>query len=306
MYGIGWGLGPLRAYTNARLLGDTGYIKVEIVWPVSAASDWEFSGGRVGGGRDGETWLPKHVRADLTTRVAGVIASSRDALDASCLRLAGEALLESGWVSRVQEVRRERDRIWIRAQWRVPWAVVRWRGRDQLVARDGAVLAETFDADASGFRVIEGVAAEPPLRDATREEVGAGVTDPLLTGEVWPGEDVRDALALIEVLSREAWWDQVRGIDVSDRSGTDRSTRLVILTRFGGRVVWGAAPEAFCPWEQAVDVKLQRLSHLASAYGRIDAGERVVYIAGERILVESSAAVAQGGGGAASKAAGSP
>lgn len=308
VYGIGWGLPPLRDYTNARLLADTSDIKIDIAWPSSAASDAERSGSMVEGAKPAETWLPKHVQADLSARVAGVIASSRDALDASCLRLAGEALLESGWASRVLEVRRERDRIRIQAQWRVPWAVVRWRGRDQLVARDGAVLPEIFDADASGFRVIEGVAQEPPRRDATRAELAAGIADPLLAGETWPGEDLRDALALIDVLSRQPWWDQVRGIDVADRSGTDRSTRLVILTRFGGRIVWGAAPDAFRPWEQTVDVKLQRLTHLATTYGRIDAGERVVYIAGERILVEPppSPAVAQGGTGAATGVAGAP
>ncbi len=287
-----WGLGPLRDRTRERLTRSLDTVQVVIAWPLDEPS---LSGGEV------TTWVPPSVQEELTAKVHEALLAEPDPLSSAGLRKAGESLIETAWLSSIESVRRVGSEVRIQGTWRVPWAVVRWRGRDQLVSREGVVLPMSFEAGASGFRVIEGLGREPALL-ASAASVHEGWPPRPRHGVVWPGEDLQAALDLLETLVPHAWWSQVAGVDAA-RYAAEKS--LVILTTPGasaspsigetptaGRIVWGAGPKDFVPWEQSTEVKIRRLNHLAQSRGRIDGGEQTVYIAGERILIDQSPVIA--------------
>lgn len=220
-------------------------------------------------------WLP-HAVADQLVRAAGACLAARpDPLSAIPLRDVAETLTRTGWFERVLSVRRQHDQVRADVLWRVPAAAVRSGDRDYPVSERGEILPLAYRVGESGLPVIVGVPQPPP-------RVGARVA----VGGLWPGDEVSAGLALLALVRTRSWAHQVAAVDVSEYAA---HRRLVLISAWGGRAVWGAPPHADAPGEVGTDVKVRRLDALARRFGRIDAGRRLVEVAGPVLLVDDSA-----------------
>lgn len=250
----------------------SGPIRLTIGWP-SVAGD------------PGRTWLPESTRREITAAASTKLSSdpfARESLDA-----ARDALARTGWFTQPPTVHRKAgNEVVIEAEWRTPRAVVRWRGRDYLVAAGGELLKIEYPAGGAGptMQVIEGTPSGPPTR------TGPGNIEELAYGEPWNGGDVQAALALLRTLETRFFgtgvWGQVAGVDVSRHQ---QAGVLALVTDTGSRVVWGGAPGVVVPGEQSTEQKLARLARLAKGpTGRIDANERLVEIHGAHVFIDQS------------------
>jgi hypothetical protein len=232
-------------------------VRVEFAWPVAP------------GAGSSSTWMPEEFQRGLTGLVGRALADDPDPLSSNALRAAADALAATGWFESVDVVERGSDGVVrVRGRWRVPAAVVRYGGLDQLVAWSGQVLPPTYLPGESGQKVVFGVRTPPPE-----------------AGRAWAEEagEVRAALELLALISDRSWRNQVAGVDASDYP-TKR--RLEIVTVYGTRITWGGAPNDAVPGEQAAHYKLRRLDVLADRFGRIDAKERFVDVAGPLTLID--------------------
>jgi hypothetical protein len=219
--------------------------------PLRASFNWPLIPRPEGSTEPPKTWLDAASRDALESIVTRVV-SPLPGEHASLVR-AQEALMATGWFSEpVRVVRLANGVIRVRADWRVPVAVVRWDARDRLVAAGGELLLPDYEADRSGLKVVSGAQYDPPA-----------------LGEPWLGGDVQAGLALLEFLRRSPANAQVSSVDVSEF--TSKKT-LWIVTDRGTRIHWGAHPHEFAAGQAPADVKRRRLEQLLADTGRIDAG----------------------------------
>lgn len=192
--------------------------------------------------------VPEWVAPDITGELEDLARRelTGDPLEQTELVAVSDALMASGWLESVEQVRRRRiDAIEIGATFRSAFALVRDGGTDYLVDRQGHRLPREFPARTDRtFVVIDGAARNVP---------GAA-------GAPWRGRDVEDALTLLAMLVDRPWYDQIESIDVADYA-TDGI--LTLVTDIGSRIVWGSAPGAERPLEMTASVKL---SYLDRAY----------------------------------------
>jgi len=174
-----------------------------------------------------------------------------------------QRLAESGWVARVDSVRRGSDGTFrIRCRYRMPYAMVQQDRTFLLIDRDGVRLPGTYRYDEK-FKLIQGVAmpaAEPGAR--------------------WPGEDLQAGLAIIEALGKEPFGDQVTAVLVDNFGGRENARRCHIelaTDRAGGRVRWGSAPGYEIDENNVVE-KLAILRENYRRTGRMDAEHPVIDI----------------------------
>ena len=104
-------------------------------------------------------------------------------------------------------------------------------------------------------------------------------------GRPWADEGVGHAIALLELLFAEPFFDQVLGVSLAEYPATGR---LVIVTNWGSDVVWGSplAVDATHRGEVKVARRLANLRELQSRYTRIDAGQRRVDVFGPSVEIE--------------------
>ena len=115
-------------------------------------------------------------------------------------------------------------------------------------------------------------------------------TDPQ-HGALWAGEDLADALELIALLNRQPWAAQVQAVDAADYPA---SKRLAIVTRSGGRIVWGGKASKPLLGECSTKAKLANITRLLASSGSIDGGFGVVevYWDGQPLRREPRTAIA--------------
>lgn len=235
-----------------------------------------FEWPQASGGAPGQTWLPQETRDELLAVAHQELDRIPDEFSAQGLQRAGEALLRTGWFERVSGVQREAGGvIHVVGMWRVPAAVVRRQNVDYLVARGGQMLPLAYQRDTSGRTAIIGAQLDPP------KERGQ-----VLQGGVWPGADVKAGLDLLTLIGAHSWRGQIVAVDVSEYLA---NRRLVLITRWNGRAVWGGAPGESVPGEVSDEVKLRRLDVLAKEFGQVDSKRRVVEVAGPILLVDDTA-----------------
>jgi hypothetical protein len=236
---------------------------------VQVAFDWPPS-------TSNATWLPREVQEQLLTEASNTLEQHPDPFSAEALRRIAETAAGTGWFEEILAVRREAGGvIRLSGRWRIPAAVVRRDGRDYLVSHKGEVLPLSFAADESTLQAITGTQLDP---------VRAGGR--VVPGTIWPGADVRAGLDLLSVIASRPWSNQVAGVDVRDFLG---KKQLALVTRAGGRVIWGGAVNEAIPGQVSVEVKLRRLDALVQQFRSIDAGHRIVEIGGPKVLVDETA-----------------
>ena len=152
-------------------------------------------------------------------------------------------------------------------EWRIPAAVVRTGRTERMVSWEGVPLPLEYPMGASLVRFL----AEPSIPILTP---GRPAETP------WPGDDIADGLALLDVLDDDAdVVAQVHGLDLNGGGAIE------IVTDRGTRVRWGAGPLRYQPGERSTGEKLNSLRHLLDRTGRIDGGAQVIEIDGPQILI---------------------
>ncbi len=234
---------------------------VRILWPA------------LGGGGEGDrvTWLPAGERARLT-EIARTALANGGSLGVDGVRSVSTELWSQGWFSERPTVRRTGGGVVVvEARWRVPAAAVRFDGRDQLIAWDGAALPLRYPRGQSGLRVILGASFGPGE---------GGVIDP---SRAWPGEDVAAGLALLDLLRVEGLDDQVAAVDAGR---VFKDGMLEIVTTRGGRIVWGSPVGRYAPGQKSDGERVDVLRALLGRTGMLDAGESRVEIYGPRVEID--------------------
>jgi|GEM_PF-1242035 len=211
-----------------------------------------------------------------------------EALSPEPLQAVQQAILASGWsadtprVSRRRptriegdEVAAKRNDVVIEMTWRRPVAVVR-SSAFQVGARPG--LRDTaIDIDASVLPMSGPPESFPGLKVILNPSRLPNPIDGTDTNPTWPGQGVRDAIALLQLLAGEKFAPQVVGIDLAEHAD---QRRLLIVTTTGGRVVWGMPPggEGVYSGEVPDESKLANLRELVNATGHLDGGQQRVEI----------------------------
>jgi len=204
------------------------------------------------------SWLPEQFQEQLISLAKETMGDNADPLSREPLDRVAEALEATGWfVGRPGVFREPEGVLRVQAAWRIPAAVVRRGATDQLVSWDGYPMPVTYKADQSKLPVIHGVITGGP---------DGGVKSAF--SRPWEGEEVSAALELLRLLSGKAWTSQVAGIDVKDLAATKR---LTIMTRRGGRVIWGGRASKPLWGEISTASKLDRLAELQRKFNSIDA-----------------------------------
>lgn len=218
------------------------------------------------GSESGESWMPVYEQDRLNERARAAVRGTA-ALTSTPLEEVGRLLAASGWAEGSPQVRWSADGT-VRAtlDWRVPTAAVRYGDREYLIDRDANLLPLQYPIGQSNQFYFTNTTESRPTH----------------TGEQWSGKDLRDGLALLELLRDEDLLEQVEGIDLGQ--GRESGT-LSIRTNRGAKIVWGGGPGDVRPGEQPTSIKTERLKALFVKTGRIDANVELVDIRGSDITL---------------------
>lgn len=223
------------------------------------------------------TWVPQEEREQLVSLAQSAMGANADQFSMDALERVGKAMGASGWFTQPPTIRREvGGKIVVEGFWRVPAAVVRRDGMEQLISWEGKPMPLLKPAGQTNFPVIE----SPTL--------GAPKTS---TGEVdhmtaWSGEDIAASLELLQVLLRQTWAKQVAGIDVTNFA---KDRILIISTTYGTKVVWGGRVSKPALGEVSSAQKLAHMNQLFQQHQRIDAGYPMIYVNNNKLQFDISA-----------------
>jgi hypothetical protein len=205
--------------------------------------------------RDEPRWLPKDERAAIERSVVKSIAANP--FDRDGLVAARDAVVRSGWMTSVAQVRRsDVDEVIVEGTWAVPFALVCDADGEHLVDARGRLLPRSYPAG-KGPRLlrIKGVDAPRPTE----------------FGGTWRSDEVASALAMAATVVDRPWRWQIAGVDMS---GWSEDGLIRLQSDRGCTIVWGRAPGK----ETAAEVPaMQKIAALQAAFdrtGHVDGGAR--------------------------------
>lgn len=253
--GIVIGNKPLKAKATA--ITQKVECRISIQWPALARA----KDAPPAKSMDELTWMPQQLREELLARAFAAIEREPDPFGPDAVRAVGEAMVASGWFDGPPRVERGGpSELRISGQWRVPAAAVRTGDKEILVGWDGRPMPVVYDrVGSSGMLFISGAIDEPVM-------LAPGKPD---CAKAWPGGDVQSGLELLALLAKQPYAKQVAGVEIG-RHKDEKS--LEIVSRDGGRIVWGGRPAKPLMGEASTEAKLGKLEWLTRTYGRIDAG----------------------------------
>lgn len=239
--GISIGLGRLEAHVNGRLLTRSHFSGLTIL--------------------DLPERLEPLAREDLERSVSSLLA--RDWTDDRLCQEIATSLAGTGWVRHIEHVRRTgTGRFLVRARYREPVAMVQSGSEFLLVDSERVRLPGSYLFEPT-WKLIQGVGGAVPL-----------------PGNRWAGEDLKAGLAIVSMLEREPFHEQITAVLVENFAGrADRRRSHIELAtdRAGGRIYWGSAP-GFELEENLPDQKLAILRENHRRTGRADADHAVIDI----------------------------
>lgn len=144
-------------------------------------------------------WLNDDLQASLCKTARSQLTG--DPLRRADLVAAGDALLRTGWIRRIRQIRRVNPGlVQIDAQFAEPFAVVRDAEGDHLVDDAGRLMPRTFPLGGSAKLI--------PI-------IGVELDRPANPGSLWDGADLTAALRLLRYVNDKPWRHQTAAIDVS-------------------------------------------------------------------------------------------
>lgn len=230
-------------------------------------------------GQPSVTWIPETERASLEQLATAAVGNDSDRFSVDALERVGKAMTGSGWFQDSPPPRVTRGtggRVVVQGAWRVPAAVVRRDGVEQLISWEGLPMPYSKPAGESRFPVIDSPAQKAPK----------AINGELDYSTAWAGDDIASSLELLQVLLRQSWASQVAGIDVSNY-GTDHV--LVISTPFGTKIVWGGRVSKPALGEVSSAQKIAHITQLFQEHKRIDAGYPMIYVNNSKLQFDISA-----------------
>lgn len=237
VYGASRGLPKLRAYAESKATIDPAAVRIT------------FS--------HAPAWMPAETLQSLADASHQAMANASP-LETEALQRVHQELLASGWFTRVEQVRRiATDEISVTAEFRTPYAMVRWNDEDHLIDQQGRRLPLSYTGDGARPRL--------PLI------LGVSMPKPAETGVIWLGSDLRAALNLTSLLRDRIWFanGQVKAIDTA-RYASEGIVELV--TDRDTRIVWGGDPNDRSLGEMPADRKLAALDAMYQVSKRVDNG----------------------------------
>lgn len=205
-----------------------------------------------------KTWLPEQFQEQLLTLAKKTLGEDPDPLSREPLDRVAAAMESTGWFVGKPAVTREPEGVLrVHGVWRLPAAVIRQPSGDHLVSWEGLPMPVTYKPDQSKLPVLHGVPGSMPTA-ASKPDYS----------QVWPGDEVGVSLELLKLIADKPWASQVVGLDSAAFATTKR---LTMLTRRGGRVVWGGRASKPLWGEISTSAKLDRLAELNRKFGSIDA-----------------------------------
>lgn len=196
-------------------------------------------------------WVKDDLQASLRETVQAQLTG--DPFRRADLVAAGDALLRTGWIKRIHQIRRVTpELVQIDAQFAEPFAVVRDAKGDHLVDDAGRLMPRTFPVGGSAKLI--------PI-------IGVELDRPAKPGSLWDGADLTAALRLLRYVNDKPWRNQTAAIDVT---GYLDGRPMTLLTDRGCEIVWGRGPGHQTAGEVSTAQKLQYLDYHHSEYGHID------------------------------------
>lgn len=210
---------------------------------------------------DEMTWMPRQLREDLLARAYAAVEREPDPFAPAAIADVGATMMESGWFEGAPRVERGGPgEMRISGKWRLPAAAVRTSDKEILVGWDGRPLPVVYDRlGSSGMQFIAGPIEDPVMAAPGKPDCS----------KPWPGGDVDAGLELLALLAKQPYARQVAGVQIG--SHKDEKS-LEIISREGGKIVWGGRPSKPMIGEASTEAKLGKLEWLTRTYGRIDAG----------------------------------
>ncbi len=218
-------------------------------------------------------WFDETRQAEVSTRVASAVGEL-STIDQTRLSRARDAMLSTGWFDEITQISlADGGGFLVEASFLRPFAIVRHGEFDFLVTPEGRLMPMDWPA---GHR---------PASPHYVALLGASNSAPAAIGDVWKGSDVAAGLELARAIARQEWFPLVSGIELS-RYGNENA--LILVTRDGGHVVWGRAPDDRSVAEVPTETKISTLDYLYRSTQRIDnGGGRTLDLRGDLVTVRA-------------------
>lgn len=191
--------------------------------------------------------------------------------DANVCKWVSDHVANSPWIAKLHKVTKTNDgRVLIYADFRKPFSLIERNGRAYLIDRAGVVLPRSeTNVDYGQWITIRGVKAPPPA-----------------VGQVWPGQDVQDALKLVDYLGKAEADGKLpvrrflRSVDASEHN--PKTTQLRVLTvKPESYIYWGCPPGEEYTVEASAARKLAALCEESKIQKWVANGESIDIRAGE-------------------------
>lgn len=221
-------------------------------------------------------WFDDKRQSQVSARVLSAVGDL-SSIDQTRLSRARDAMMSTGWFDVISQIRlADGGGFLVDATFLRPFAIVRHGEFDFLVTPEGRLMPMDWPA---GHR---------PAAPHYVALLGASQPAPAAQGDIWPGADVAAGLELVRAISGEKWFSLVAGIELSHFT-SEKS--LILITRDGGRLIWGRAPDDRSVAEVPTETKLSTLTYLFHTSGRIDSGGgRILDLRGDLVTVRAEVA----------------
>lgn len=219
------------------------------------------------------TWFDETRQTQVSTRVANAVGEL-STIDQTRLSRARDAMLSTGWFDEITQISlADGGGFLVEATFLRPFAIVRHGDFDFLVTPEGRLMPMDWPA---GHR---------PASPHYVALLGATNSAPAATGDAWKGTDVAAGLELARAIASQEWFPLVSGIELSRYQSENA---LVLVTRDGGHVIWGRAPDDRSVAEVPTETKISTLDYLYRSTQRIDSGGgRTLDLRGDLVTVRA-------------------
>ena len=213
--------------------------------------------------------VPQWANYDLKTRVVALAGGDRFPIQAETAQVVARNLETMSWLDDV-EVEVTHDRVFVKARWRKPVALIE-RGPSKFYVDIDLVVLDFMPM------------AHLPIVEITGDRMGL----PPSPGERFDRDDLAAAVKLIDLLSRvdadldpkNPLLEQIARIDVSNYKGHKNHGKphVVIYSKDGTEILWGAEIGEWAKHLEATDEqKLAKLYGYYTRFGSLSAGAKYI------------------------------